>query len=167
MKKILVIGPAGSGKTVFSRELGNKTGIPVFHLDSLYWKPGWEPSSQEEWEGIIKKLVNKPTWIIDGNFSRTLDYRLEKADTVFFFDFQRRINLYRAVKRRVMYRGRNRPDLNPNCPEKLDLPFILGIWNFKKKKRGALLNKLKEKSKNKRIIVFRTPKMVEKFLEKL
>jgi len=56
---------------LFSRKPGEKLGIPVVHLDSLYWKPDWEPSLQEEWDEIIKTLVNSPTWIIDGNFSRT------------------------------------------------------------------------------------------------
>jgi len=167
VEKILVIGPAGSGKTVFSRKLGKKLGLPVVHLDSLYWKSGWEPSLQEDWDEIIKTIINEPAWIIDGNFNRTLGPRLEKADTVFFFDFPRRINLYRAAKRRFIYRGKSRPDLNENCPEKLDLPFILGIWNFKKKKRGLLLEKIRESGDGKKIIIFKTPRMVERYLENI
>ncbi len=115
----------------------------------------------------MASISNQPQWIIDGNFSRTLEIRLPSADTVFFFDFPRRINLYRAIKRRFIYRGKNRPDLNPGCREKLDPEFILGIWNFRKKKRGLILQTLNENTGEIRVVTFQTPKTVKKFLDEI
>ena len=48
MKRIIVVGSQGSGKTRLSLALGKKLGLPVIHLDVLYWRPGWKPSDKED-----------------------------------------------------------------------------------------------------------------------
>jgi adenylate kinase family enzyme len=124
MRKVLVLGCAGSGKSTFAMRLGEAAGIPVIHLDSLYWKPGWVASAESEWDAVIGALVLRDTYIMDGNYSRTLPQRLKEADTIFFFDFPRFLCLYRVFKRRLRNHGRSRPDMAEDCKEKIDFAFI-------------------------------------------
>jgi adenylate kinase family enzyme len=156
MKKIVIIGSGGSGKSTFSRKLGEVTQLPVYHLDALYWKPGWIPTPNDEWDHLQKELIKKNEWIIDGNYGRTLDIRMSEADTIIFFDLSRWVTTYRIIKRRVMYHGRTRPDLTEGCPERLDFKFIKWVWNFRRDKRPGIIEKLKRHSKNKQIIIFKS-----------
>jgi adenylate kinase family enzyme len=79
MKKVLVIGSGGAGKSVFARQLGQVLNIDVVHLDALYWHPGWAETPRAEWRKVIEGLVRRDAWIIDGNYSNTLDFRLEAS----------------------------------------------------------------------------------------
>ena len=76
MKRVLVIGGNGSGKSTFSRKLGEKTGLPVVHLDKIFWRGNWEYISREEFDVLLKTELEKAEWIIDGNFERTHEERM-------------------------------------------------------------------------------------------
>lgn len=165
--KIAIIGSAGAGKSTFSRQLGKHTGLPVYHLDALHWKPGWVPTPREEWDAFQRQLVQGGQWIIDGNYARTLDIRLQAADTIIWLDMPTHLCLYRAVKRTLMYRGKTRPDLTAGCPERFELQFLKWIWNFRKKQRPALLNRLTALSGQKTVIILRSPKEAEHFLKQI
>ena len=86
MKRILIIGNAGSGKTTFAQKLADVTNIPLVHLDKLYWRGNWQRTEKDEFDSILQKELEKSEWIIDGNFNRTLTHRLKYCDTVFYFD---------------------------------------------------------------------------------
>ncbi|UFJ39511.1 AAA family ATPase [Brevibacillus humidisoli] len=135
----------------------------MIHLDSFYWKPGWQATPREEWEEIVTKLAEQDEWIIDGNYSQTLDVRLDKSDTVIFFDFPRSLCLYRVVKRRIQYHGKTRADMAEGCSEKIDWEFLQWIWNFRKKKRPAILQKLKAVQDGKTVVIFRHPQEAEQY----
>ncbi len=139
MSKIAIIGSGGSGKSTLARRLGALLGIPVIHLDSLFWKPGWVETETGEWRSIQEDLVKGDCWIIDGNYSDTMDVRFEAADTLVFLDFPRSLCLWRAVRRRFQYAGRSRPDVGPGCPEKIDWDFVRWIWTFPAAQRPVLL----------------------------
>ncbi|MBX3490482.1 topology modulation protein [Parvibaculum sp.] len=132
MKRILVIGCSGGGKSTLARKLGEKLGLPVVHLDVLFWKPGWVESSYDEFRPKVAAAVAEDRWIVDGNFSRTFDLRLPRADTVVWVDQPRRVCLWRAFRRTLTLFGETRADLAPGCPEKFDPAFYLFIWNFKR-----------------------------------
>jgi adenylate kinase family enzyme len=103
MKRVLVIGRSGAGKTTFSDKLGAILDCKVVHLDDLFWKPGWVRAfNTSEWEYEIRKLVQSDQWILDGNYHNTLDIRLERADTVFFFDTNPLKSIFRALKRKYI-----------------------------------------------------------------
>ncbi|MHC0064340.1 hypothetical protein ACWATR_15805 [Nostoc sp. UIC 10890] len=87
MKKILIIGSGGAGKSTLARELGTILGLEVIHLDVWYWNPGWVETPKTKWQSIIQDLTLRESWIMDGNYSGTLDIRLSVADTVFFVKF--------------------------------------------------------------------------------
>ncbi|MEQ8267199.1 MAG: topology modulation protein [Parvibaculum sp.] len=132
MQRILIIGCSGGGKSTLARALGRRFGLPVVHLDVLFWKPGWVESPYEEFRPKVAAAVAEERWVIDGNFGRTFDLRLPRADTVIWVDQPRRICLWRAFRRTLTLFGRNRADLAPGCPEKFDLAFYRFIWNFKR-----------------------------------
>ena len=166
MKKIILIGSGGAGKSTLAKRLGEILNISVYHLDQYFWKPGWVPTPNDEWDKFLEELVRKEQWIIDGNFGRTLDIRLKEADTVIFLDMPRYITIYRIIKRRIMYHRKTRPDMNEGCNEKLDLEFIQWVWNFNRDKRADILKKIKIfSSNNKEIIILKRPAEVKKFLK--
>ena len=166
MKRIMIIGSGGAGKSTFARQLGEVLHIPVHHLDAFYWKPGWIPTPNEEWDMFQEELVSNEQWIIDGNYGRTLDIRMKQADVIILLDFSRWVTVYRVIKRRIMYHGKTRPDLNKECPESLDFEFIKWVWNFRKARVPGIIEKL-GKYKGKRIIIVKSPKDLRHLLEQV
>src|SRR6516165_4905489 len=96
MKKVLVIGSGGAGKSIFARHLGTLLNLDVIHRDALYWHPGWVQTPSAEWRQVIAELLRRDAWIIDGNYSSTLALRLAACDTVIFIDIARLICLWRV-----------------------------------------------------------------------
>lgn len=165
MKKIILIGSGGSGKSTLARQLGAKLKLTVFHLDALFWKPNWVGVPRNEQKEIQNELVKKEAWIIDGNYGGTMDIRFHAADTIIFLDVHRTICVYRAFKRMLLYRNKTRPDMGAGCEERFDFDFLKWIWDYPKTKRPEILKKLEQLSKEKQIIILRTPKQIRKFLE--
>lgn len=142
MKRVAIIGSSGAGKTTLARTLGAKTGIPVVHLDRLYWSAGWVPTPHETWLERQRAALEQESWIINGNYGSTLDLRLEAADTVIFLDMPRRRCLWRVFKRRLAYANRTRPDMSEGNPERLTGEFLRYIWSYPRTRRPATLQKL-------------------------
>lgn len=167
MKKVLVLGCAGSGKSTFSSQLGQVAGLPVIHLDSIYWKPNWIASTEEEWDDTIDELLKLESYIMDGNYSRTLNKRLRDADVVFYFDMPRSLCIYRVIKRRILNHGRVREDMAEGCREKIDVEFLKWIWNFRKRNRGGILETLDQAKEQKQIYIIKKSKEAADYLAKM
>lgn len=163
MKKVIVIGLGGAGKSTFSRRLGDALGIEVIHLDQLYWQPNWVEPAKEDWAATVESLVKRDSWILDGNYGGTRTMRLKACDTVILLDLPRTTCIFRVLKRRWKYRGRNRPEMAVGCSEKIDLKFLLWVWNFQKSIRPRILSEL-EQFPDKKIVVLHSRREVEKFL---
>ena len=131
MRRVLVIGPCGAGKSTLAVELGQKLGLSVFHMDKLNWQPGWVESSKDEISVKLAEIVAADRWLIDGTYGGTLAPRLARADTVIYLDYPIRICLWRLMRRIWTYRGRTRPDMTEGCPERFDLEFLIYLmrWN--------------------------------------
>lgn len=163
-KKVLIIGSSGAGKSTLSTKLSKKWNLPLVHLDALYWKPGWIPTSKQEFQEKILAELTADEWIIDGNFNSSLPLRAQYADLIIFLDFPKLLCMYRVVTRAWKYRGKTRPDMGPGCNEKMDMEFARWVWRFPKNVRPGLLAVLRE-TKNVDICILRNPKEVEAFLE--
>ena len=166
MKKILVLGSGGAGKSTFSRRLGKVLDIEVIHLDRLYWRPNWEKTPKDEWAEKVGHAISGDEWIIDGNFGGTRRMRIEASDTLIILDVPRLKCLYRVVKRAIRYRGTSRPDMAEGCNEKIDLEFIMWVWNYPSRSRKVMLTQLDEFS-GKKIIFLRSDREMETFLNSL
>jgi adenylate kinase family enzyme len=163
MKRVLVIGSGGAGKSTFSRRLGKLTGIEVLHLDKLHWQSGWIEPPKDEWRRTVEDNLKKESWIMDGNFGGTMDLRLAACDTAILLDLPRTICLYRVLKRRLKYRGTSRPDMSEGCHEKIDYKFLKWIWDYPKKNKPQVEKKLKHFENEKTIIRLKSQREVEDF----
>ncbi|MGD6874268.1 DNA topology modulation protein [Sutcliffiella horikoshii] len=167
MKRIVIIGSGGSGKSTLARQLGEKLEINVYHLDTLFWKPNWVGVPKDEQSNIQNNLVKEKEWIIDGNYGGTMDIRLNAADTIIFLDIHRTICVYRALKRMFQYRNKIRPDMGEGCEEKFDVDFLKWIWDYPKTKRPGILKMLEQSSKDKKVLIIKSPKEVQELLNKV
>lgn len=166
MERILIIGCGGAGKSTLARQLGEKLTLPVVHLDKLFWKPGWVEETQEEFDRKLALELEKPRWIIDGNFNRTMPQRLEKCDTIIYLDFSRLACLLGVVKRIVTTYGTVRPDMGEGCPERFDIEFLKWVWNYNKDKRQRNYQLLQQAAHAEKIVL-KNRRMVKHFLKNL
>ena len=141
-QRILIIGCPGSGKSTLARRLGENTGLPVVHLDALYWLPGWAERSKEDFDARLQNELEKPRWIIDGNFTRTLAMRLEQCDAVIWLDYDRLSCLTGVLKRVFTHLGRVRPDMGAGCPERFNADFLRYVWSFRKNNNAKITDRI-------------------------
>jgi adenylate kinase family enzyme len=167
MKRVLVIGSSGAGKSTFSRKLGEKTNLPIIHLDRLFWSPNWIETPKDEWRAKVEKALAGDSWIIDGNYSATLAQRLERCDTVIFLDMPRAVCVYRILKRVVVNYGGVRPDMAEGCGEKFDWQFVKLVWNYPNRSKPKVERILAEHERAKTIYRLKSKKEIEKFLSEL
>ena len=165
MKRIVIVGSGGSGKSVLALRLGSLLDIPVVHLDAVHWKPGWVAPPRAEWQETVQQLVQADSWIMDGNYGGTFELRFQPADTIVFLDLPRTLCAWRANKRRLLYFGRHRPDMAPGCPEKLDWQFLRWIWTYPRLHRPRLLELLDEFSHNRHVHRLCSPKEVRELIK--
>src|SRR5687767_13223841 len=141
MRRILVIGSGGAGKSTLARDMGERLRLPVVHLDRLYWRAGWTKPSADEWTRQVAELIGGDAWVMDGNYSGTLDLRIPAADTIVFLDLPRIVCLWRVLRRRLAFRGRTRPEMHPDCPERITWEFIDWIWTYPTRSRPRVLDR--------------------------
>ncbi|MBQ7345533.1 MAG: topology modulation protein [Oscillospiraceae bacterium] len=166
MERIVIIGCGGAGKSTLARQLGEKLGIPVVHLDKLFWRPGWVQVSREEFDALHRAELAKERWIMDGNFDRTMEERIARCDTVIYLDFGRFACLWGVLKRVLTTYGKVRPDMGEGCPERIDGEFLRWVWDFNKNKREKNY-RLLEGSKHARTIVLKDRWAVKIFLKEV
>ena len=167
-QRLLILGCGGSGKSTFSRKLAHAMGLDLHHLDSLYWKPGWNHTPADEWEATVRELIARDSWIIDGSYFGTLDLRLERADAVIFFDLPRLVCIWRVCKRRLQnLRGTNRPGMPAGCPERIYFSFLKWVWRYRKTNRPQVVEKLGRFSRQGRVFTVTSSREARVLLEVL
>jgi adenylate kinase family enzyme len=161
MKKIIVIGCPGAGKTTFSLKLADKIKLPLFHLDAIWHKPDRTHITREEFDARLSDLLALDEWIIDGNYSRTVETRIMACDTVILFDLPVEECMDGAISRL----GKTRPDM-PWVDLELDDNLKREIEEFNDKNLPTIYELL-EKYNDKKIIVFQTREQSQTFLEEI
>lgn len=132
MKKIVIVGAGGAGKTHLAVKLSKILNIPLYHLDTYFYKPDWKGKSIEEFVEINTELIKKERWILDGNFKSTMQMRMEACDTIIFMDKSRLVCYYNVLIRLLKYYSKHRPDMAEGCTERFDWDFIKWIWIYPK-----------------------------------
>lgn len=169
MKRVMIIGFSGSGKSTLAETVANSINTEATHLDAIHWLPGWVESTREYKIEMLRPVLNRECWVIDGCYRKVLfDERLNSADTVVFLDFNRILCLYRVIKRYFKYRGQSRPDMGDGCPEKIDFEFIIWVLYKGRKKRKKDLKRLKilqSSEPKKQIYILKNPRQVRNFLK--
>ena len=153
--KISIIGFSGSGKSTLAKVLSKHYNIPALHMDSVHFLEGWKERDNDEFNSIVKKFIeDNESWIIDGNYTRTLSDRVERCDTIIFLNMPRWLCLLSVFKRFITSVGTVRPDMGEGCKEKIDWEFLTWIWNFNKTKRPMLCDLIKQHP-DKEIYIFK------------
>lgn len=161
IKKAIVIGCPGSGKTTFAEKLNKKTGLPLFYLDAIWHKPDRTHISREEYDGRLAEILALDEWIIDGNYSRTVESRIAACDTVFLFDLPTEVCLDGAIARL----GKTRYDM-PWIDTALDPDLKREIEEFGQKNLPTIYALLEGYKDGKTVIIFKSREESDEFLTK-
>jgi adenylate kinase family enzyme len=167
VKRVLVIGHPGSGKSTFALDLSKKTGLPVIHLDKEFWQSGWKPTQKDKWRQRVENMAGSEVWIMDGTYDRTLDIRLLRADTVIFLDYSRFLCLWRVIKRIITNFGRVRSNMADGCPERIDLDFLIFAWRYRRDRYPKVNEMLQNFFVGGKLIVLRGPADAARLLSQI
>lgn len=159
MKKVIIIGSPGAGKSTFARSLRESTGLPLYYLDMLWHQPDQTTIAEAEFDQKLRSILENEQWIIDGNYLRTLEWRLTACDTVFLLDYPLEVCLTGAESRI----GQAREDL-PWQETAFDPEFKQWIIDFEKDQLPQIKALLDQYQETKEIIVFKTRAESEKYL---
>lgn len=159
--RIIVLGCSGSGKSTFSKKLHEITGLPLFHLDNIWWMPDRSHISREEFDRKLDEILQTDKWIVDGDYSRTYEARFKACDTVIFLDYSFDECLNGIIERV----GKERADI-PWIEQELDPELVKLVENYEKDNLpviAALMEKYSDKNK----LVFRTRLEADKWMRTL
>ena len=160
-KRIIILGSSGSGKSTFSRKLHDLLGLPLIHLDNIWWKEDRTTITREEFDLKLNEILQEDEWIIDGDYSRTYEDRFKACDTVIFLDYDKETCLA-GISERI---GKKREDI-PWIEDKLDPELVELINNYETKNR-PIIYQLMEKYSNKKAIIFKDRDQAKQWLEDL
>lgn len=166
MQRVMIIGGPGSGKSTLARALGESLDLPVYHIDQLFWRPGWQESEKGPFNERLRRLYLEERWLVEGNYSRTWPERVARADCIIFLDLPTRLRMTRLVKRILGGYGRVRPDMAPGCPEKLDWAFLRYAATFGSHSRPQALALLAGLPAEKQRHHLRSRRAVQAFCER-
>ncbi len=143
--KISIFGYSGSGKSTLAKALSKAYAIPVLHLDSVHFLPGWEERSVEEMSAIVEDFLGEnSSWVIDGSYKRNcFERRMAESDMLVFLDFNRFTCFFRAWKRYRQNKGKTRADMAEGCNERFHGEFIRWLlWDGRTRKRRQAFEKV-------------------------
>ncbi|MCQ2445782.1 MAG: adenylate kinase [Clostridia bacterium] len=161
MRKVIVIGCPGGGKSTFSRKLHDLTDLPLYHLDRMYWNPDRTKVEKSVFRERLAEVIEKDAWIIDGNYGSTMEWRIEASDTVFFLDYPTEVCL-EGIRTR---KDKPRSDM-PWVETGDDEEFLQFIRDYREESRPKVLNLL-EKYPDKTVFIFHARDEADEFLKNL
>lgn len=163
MKKVMIIGCPGGGKSTFARGLHDAVKIPLFHLDMLYWNADKTIVSKPIFRQRLRSVIEQDSWIIDGNYGSTIELRLQACDTVFFLDYSTEVCLDGVRSRK----GKVRSDMPwTEAEDEEDEEFLIFIKTYNSVSRSKIME-LFNKYSDKNIIIFKNISEANAFLNHL
>lgn len=166
MKRIVIVGSSGAGKSTLAKELSSILGIKTYHLDRLFWLPGWIRKDRETRIDILQNLVREKQWIIEGTYLNSPDLHVLMADTIIFTDLSPFTCFLRLIKRHYRDRARSRRDIPEGCTDKLTLHQMMRVQTFPLNGRRTIKYRLRTYS-SKQIIRLKSGNDVDEFLARL
>ncbi len=167
LKRIAVIGNAGSGKSTVAQKLQSVLHLPLYHLDQYFWKPGWGQPDRDEYKKIHDELCDRDEWIIEGTNLSLWDHRMERAQALVILKIPRLQCLWRIVKRAIKFHGKETPSSAQGCPERINgafFKFLKWAWDFELKFEAKVAELMEKYGHSKPIIVLQSQKEIDTFL---
>lgn len=166
MQRVMIVGQPGSGKSTLARKLGARTGLPVVHIDTIHWQPGWVERDWDEKTRLCHEVEAGERWIFEGGHSATWHNRIARADVLIWIDRSAPLRFWRVFLRTLLHRGRSRPDLPSDCPELLaNLPEFFGfMWRTKTSARAKMKQLVATVPSDCRVVCLRSNRETDAFL---
>jgi adenylate kinase family enzyme len=143
-QRICVIGCSGTGKSTLSRQIGERMGLPVHHLDAMLWRAGWVMTDRETEERVQREVIASDCWVIDGNFGSTMAIRFPRAQAIIWLDYPTWLAMWGVVRRVAHEKGRVRADMAEGCTERWDWPFMKWVLEFRQKHRARVIEHIRD-----------------------
>ena len=159
--RIIILGCSGSGKSTLASRLHERTDLPLFHLDNIWWKENRTHISRDEFDGRLAEILKGESWILDGDYSRTYEVRIRSCDTIIFLDYSE-AECMEGIKKRV---GKSRPDI-PWVEHSLDPELVEMVRNYRRDNR-PVLHSLFKKYPDRKKIIFKTRAQADRWLSEL
>lgn len=168
MKRVMIVGGPGSGKSTLARLLGERTGLPVHHMDHIHWLPNWVERTTAQKLPLVARIEAQDRWIFEGGVSTTYENRARRADLLIWLDMPVGLRLWRVTKRLLRYWGQARPDLTEGCREGFHagtVPFYWFIWTSRHRSRAKIRRLVEVLPEDTTLVHLRSPLEVREFLE--
>lgn len=166
MQRVMIIGQPGSGKSTLARKMGERTGLPVVHIDMIHWQPGWVERSRAQKTRLCHEVEARDRWIFEGGHSSTWDNRIARADLLIWIDRSSALRFWRVFFRALKQRGRTRPDLPEDCPEQLGKlgELFTFMWTSRNTSRAHMARVATSAPAGCRVVVLRSNRQTRMFL---
>ncbi len=164
LKKISIIGGAGTGKTTLAKNLAKVLKLPLYHLYVINYNKNFQQRDKKRRDKDIIDIINKDKWITDGTYTSTLEQRLEKSDLIIYLDYSSFSQIKGVIKRYIKDHGNEKEEI-PGCKERLDIKFIVWVLKWRKNKRKKVL-KILEKIDKEKVLIFKNKRELNKWFEK-
>jgi adenylate kinase family enzyme len=163
VERVAIVGCGGSGKTHLARDLARRLGLPLTHLDAIYYDAKWDALSREAFVEAQLRLVAEPRWIIEGNYASTLAVRLVAADSVIVMDLPARSCLLGVLQRRLLHRGGQHQELG--VYDRITWSFIKYIVGYRREMLPRVRGLIRRHAPGATVVVLRSRREARRFLQ--
>ncbi len=170
VKRVMIVGGPGSGKSTLARALGQRLGLPVFHMDQIHWQENWVARRMTEKLQMARAVEEQETWVFEGGMSVTYGNRMRRADLLVWLDLPVALRLWRVTKRLFRHLGKTRPDLPDGCVERLHpetLAFYRYIWTSRHRARRKIADLIETAPEDLAVVHLQSPQEVRAWLRGL